>query len=158
MSKGAIQFNENNFEYYTPKYIVDMFGAFDYDPATTETQALYLNISNYDTIETNGLNTDWTPYKRIWINPPFKLKYDFLQKAVQTYQKSNNEIYFLSPSSFLTTKKFHHIIDGLGVKLYIPNGRICFFNSYHNTEEQPAFGCVILKIQTKNELEFFNLS
>lgn len=55
MSKGAIQFNKNNFEYYIPKYIVDIFGAFDYDPASTATQAAYLNIPNYDTIETNGL-------------------------------------------------------------------------------------------------------
>lgn len=28
--------NENNFEYCTPKYIVDMFGPFDYDPASTK--------------------------------------------------------------------------------------------------------------------------
>ena len=33
MSTGAICFNEQNFEYYTPKYIVDMFGKFDYDPS-----------------------------------------------------------------------------------------------------------------------------
>ena len=28
---------------YTPKYFVDMFGSFDYDPATTKEQAEYLN-------------------------------------------------------------------------------------------------------------------
>ncbi len=53
MSKGAIQFNEQNFEYYTQKHIVEKLGAFDYDPATTKTQAAYLNIPNYDTIETD---------------------------------------------------------------------------------------------------------
>ena len=44
MSTGAICFNEQNFEYYTPKYIVDMFGPFDYDPATTSEQAKVLGI------------------------------------------------------------------------------------------------------------------
>ena len=35
MSKGAVNFNETAIEYYTPKWLVDMFGRFDYDPATT---------------------------------------------------------------------------------------------------------------------------
>ena len=157
MSKGAITFNEENFEYYTPKSIVNIFGDFDYDPATTKEHADYLKISNYDTIETNGLNSDWTPYKKIWINPPFKLKYEFLEKAVQTYKEVKNDIYFLSPISFLTAKKFYKIIDGLGVKLFIPSGRISFFNQLHHDNQPPAFGCIILKIQTANEMVFFNL-
>lgn len=66
--------NENNFGYCTPKYIVDMFGPFDYDPASTKEQAKVLEIENYSTIETNGLNPDWTPYKKIWLNPPLQTK------------------------------------------------------------------------------------
>ena len=112
--------NENNFGYCTPKYIVDMFGPFDYDPASTKEQADYLNIPNYDTIETNELNSDWMPYKKIWINPPFKLKYEFLEKAVQAYKAVKNDIYFLSPISFLTAKKFHKITDGLELKFLFP--------------------------------------
>ena len=157
MSKGAIQFNEANIEYYTPKYIIDRFGPFDYDPATTTKQATKLGIPHYDTIETDGLKADWTPFQKIWINPPFNLKYDFLEKAVQTYKIAHNAIYFLSPISFLTAKRFHSIIEGLGIKLYIPNGRICFFNPNNNKEQHPAFGCMVLKIQTINELQFFDL-
>ena len=157
MSKGAIQFNEQNFEYYTQKHIVEKFGAFDYDPATTKTQAAYLNIPNYDTIETDGLKRDWRPFKKIWINPPFKLKYEFLEKAVQIYKIAKNEIYFLSPISFLTAKKFHQIINGLGIKLYIPNGRIKFRGIYQEREETPPFGCVIFKLQSQNEIKFFNI-
>ena len=48
---------------YTPKYLVDYFGNFDYDPATTKEQAKYLSIDNYDTIETNGLTKNWC-YKK----------------------------------------------------------------------------------------------
>ena len=87
MSKGAITFNQNNVEYYTPKNIIEMFGPFDYDPATTSDIATYFDIPNYDTKETNGLLSDWSTYKNIWITPPFNLKFEFLGKAVQTYQR-----------------------------------------------------------------------
>ena len=157
MSKGAIQFNEQNFEYYTPKYIVDMFGTFDYDPATTEEQAKALGIPNYSTIYTDGLRQDWCEYKRIWINPPFYLKFPFLEKAVSTYKRAGNDIYFLAPVSILTAKKFHELIEGIGIKLYIPNGRIRFRRIYQEKEEIPAFGCVIFKLQKENEIKMFHI-
>lgn len=157
MSKGAIQFNEQNFEYYTPKYIVDMFGKFDYDPATTPAQAKALGIPNYSTIFTDGLKQDWTPYKRIWINPPFYLKFEFLEKAVQTYLETGCDIYYLAPVSILTTKKFHKIIKDVGIKLYVPNGRINFRRIHQAEEETPAFGCIIMKLQSQNEIKFFNI-
>ena len=157
MSSGAIRFNEQNFEYYTPKYIVDMFGEFDYDPATTADQAKALGIPNYSTIFTDGLATDWTKFKRIWINPPFYLKFPFHEKAVYTYQKTGCDIYYLAPVSILTTKKFHEIVEDVGIKLYIPNGRIKFRRIHQEEEETPAFGCVIMKLQSQNEIKFFNI-
>lgn len=77
---------------YTPKYFVDYFGTFDYDPATTKEQAEYLGIKNYDTEESDGLSKEWN-YEKIWINPPFTKKFEFLQKAVETYKKYNIYIY-----------------------------------------------------------------
>ena len=68
---------------YTPKYLVEYFGKFDYDPATTEEQANYLNIINYDTEESNGLLKEWN-YKKIWINPPFTKKFDFLDNSTSS--------------------------------------------------------------------------
>ena len=76
MAKGGVVFTKDN-EYYTPKFVVDMFGVFDYDPATTANKAQEFGIKNYDTIETNGLAQDWTQYRRIWINPPFTDKHKF---------------------------------------------------------------------------------
>ena len=70
MSKAGLQFSKKD-EWNTPKEVVDFFGSFDYDPATTKKQAEYLGIPNYDTIETDGLKTDWTRFHNIWINPPF---------------------------------------------------------------------------------------
>ena len=91
MTKSQVNFAKDN-EYYTPKSVVRYFGEFDYDPATTKEKAKEFNISNYDTIETDGLKSDWSKYKKIWINPPFTDKHKFVEKAYQTY-KENSHIY-----------------------------------------------------------------
>ena len=86
MSKGQVNFTKDN-EYYTPKRVVDYFGKFDYDPATTKEKAEEFGVEHYDTIETDGLKQDWSKYKKIWINPPFTDKHKFLQKAYETYKE-----------------------------------------------------------------------
>ena len=91
MSKGQVNFEKDN-EYYTPKEIVELFGKFDYDPATTDEKAKEFGITEYDTINTNGLLQDWSKHKRIWINPPFSDKHLFVEKAYETY-KQNPYIY-----------------------------------------------------------------
>ena len=116
MSKAGVVFTKDN-EYYTPKFVIDMFGQFDYDPATVPAKAEEFGIPNFDTIETDGLLDDWTKYKRIWINPPFTRKHEFLAKAQQTYDKVKNEIYVLFPIEFLTTKRFRDTCRG-GVLVY----------------------------------------
>lgn len=111
MAKSNVQFTKDN-EYYTPKEFVDRFGKFDYDPATTKEKAEEFGINNFDTIETDGLSKDWTKHKRIWINPPFTRKHEFLIKAWETYQASKNEIYILFPIEFITTQRFHNAVGG----------------------------------------------
>jgi hypothetical protein len=111
MAKSQVQFTKDN-EYYTPKSFVDRFGKFDYDPATTKEKAEEFGILHYDTIETDGLSKDWTQYKRIWINPPFTKKHEFIAKAFLTYAEANNQIYILFPIEFLTTLRFHNSVGG----------------------------------------------
>lgn len=154
MAKSNVQFTKDN-EYYTPKIFVDRFGKFDYDPATVKQKADDLGIENYDTIETDGLTKDWTGYKRIWINPPFTRKHEFIKKAWETYKVAKNEIYILFPIEFLTTKRFHDSV--FGGKLYIPNGRIKFESGLGKKGKSPAFGSVVLKLQDKVEIEFINI-
>jgi phage N-6-adenine-methyltransferase len=151
MAKANVQFTKDN-EYYTPKYVVDKFGVFDYDPATTPEKAAEFGVANFDTIDTNGLEQDWTQYKRIWINPPFTIKHQFLAKAQETYNKAKNEIYILFPIEFLTTKRFHDIC--IAGKIYIPNGRINFQSGLGKKGTSPAFGSVVLKLQDTNEVEY----
>ena len=155
MSKANVNFTKDN-EYYTPKKVVDYFGEFDYDPATTKEKAEEFNLKFYDTIETDGLTTDWTLFKKIWINPPFTLKHKFLKKAYETYKECKNEIYILFPIEFLTTKRFHDITEGYGGKIYIPSGRINFQSGLGKKGKSPAFGSVVLKIQDKWEIELID--
>lgn len=150
MAKSQVQFTKDN-EYYTPKAFMARFGQFDYDPATTKEKAEEFEINNYDTIETDGLSKDWTSYKRIWINPPFTRKHEFVAKAWKTYQKAKNEIYILFPIEFLTTARFHNSVGG--GKLYIPNGRICFESGLGKSSKSPAFGSIVIKLQDTFELE-----
>ena len=143
----------NDNEYYTPKEIVKMFGSFDYDPATTSEKAKEIGINNFDTVETDGLKSDWTKYQRIWINPPFTLKHLFLLKAVESIKQVKNEIYILLPIEMLTTKRFHNIMNDMGGIVYLPNGRIKFESGTGRQTKSPAFGSIILKLENNSELK-----
>jgi len=141
-------------EYYTPKEFVARFGQFDYDPATTKEKAEDFGIKDFDTIETDGLSQDWTKYKRIWINPPFTIKHEFLKKAWETYNEAKNEIYMLFPIEFITTKRFHDFVGG--GKIFIPNGRIKFESGLGKKSNSPTFGTVVMKIQDKWEIDMIS--
>ena len=147
-------FKKDN-EYYTPKWVVDLFGDFDYDPATVKEKAIEFGIKNYDTIESDGLTKDWKKYKRIWCNPPFTIKQDFLRKAQETYDECGNEIYMLFPIEFMTTKRFHDIVKGGTV--YIPNGRINFESGLGKKGRSPAFGSVIFKVGGEPKIRYINI-
>ena len=144
MKKNVI-FSKDN-EYYTPKDFVYRFGRFVYDPATTKEKAAEFGVEYYDTIETDGLKADWTKYKRIWINPPFTQKHEFLKKAVETFEKTKADIYILFPVEFLTTKRFHSILGQWGGVIYLPNGRIKFQSGLGKKASSPAFGSCVLKL------------
>ena len=153
MAKSNVQFTKDN-EYYTPASFVSRFGQFDYDPATTKEKAEEFGIQQFDTIETDGLAKDWTLHKRIWINPPFTRKHEFLVKAWQTYKTAKNEIYILFPIEFVTTARFHNSVGG--GKFYVPNGRICFESGLGKKGKSPAFGSVVMKLQDSWEIELIN--
>lgn len=117
-------------------------------------QAEYLNIPNYDTVETDGLSKEWN-YKKIWLNPPFTLKFEFLEKAVETYKKYNNDIYILFPIESTTTKRWYSIMKDIKFKMYIPSYRLGFIvngEQYHSG----AFGIVVLHLSDKYNIELLD--
>jgi len=154
MAKSQVQFTKDN-EYYTPKEFVNIFWEFDYDPATTIEKAVEFWIHNYDTIYTDWLSKDWTKYKRIWINPPFTIKHEFIKKAQETYDISKNDIYILFPIGFLTTLRFHNTIKWW--KIFIPNWRINFQSWLWKKSKSPAFGSIVMKIQDSWEVEMIKI-
>ena len=148
------QILSRNDERYTPKAVVDYFGPFNYDPCTTVKKADEFGIPNFDTIDTNGLDRDWTKFNRIWVNPPFSKKADFLRKAVETFNETGADIYFLCPIEYLTTKQFSSICRTS--LIYIPTGRISFENGMPGGKQgkSPAFGSVIVRLYPCNEYRF----
>ena len=150
MPKAGIQFQKKD-EYATPQEVIDFFGPFDYDPATTKQLAKTAGIPNFDTINTDGLVADWSAYSRIWINPPFTRKFEFLQKAVDTIKKNKaTKIFFLLPIESLTTKAFHEIVTGVGYTMWTPSGRIKFDDGSGKCSS-PAFGSVVLELKKKGK-------
>lgn len=144
MAKAGIQFSKKD-QWNTPKEVVDFFGPFDYDPATTKEQAKHLGIPNYDTIRTDGLTSNWYNYSRIFCNPPFTRKFEFLKKAIETTEQNVGvRIFFLLPIESMTTKAFHEIVGDRNYILHLPNGRIKFDDGSGKTSS-PAFGSVILE-------------
>ena len=148
MPKAGIQFQKKD-EYATPREVMDFFGPFDYDPATTSQLAHENSIHSFDTIKTDGLAADWSVYGRIWINPPFTRKFEFLQKAIETVKKApKTKIFFLLPIESLTTKVFHQIISGGGYTMWLPNGRVKFDDG-SGRYSSPAFGSVVLELKKR---------
>lgn len=141
-------------EYYTPKEVVDYFGKFDYDPATTKTNAKRLNIDNYDTITTDGLKRNWEHFDRIWVNPPFSDKASFLRKAKMTFEESKNDIFILFPIGYLTTKEFQKI--NISGELFVPNYRINFIFGDEGIKKSPSMGSVILKVGYENKITYLS--
>lgn len=151
-----------NDEWYTPfntfYYFDKKVGGFEYDPATTIKKASEFRIKNFDTIETDGLKTDWSKYRRIWINPPFSKKKEFLSKAIELQDKNNNvNIFIVLPIESLSTKWFHEIVGSHSFDVYIFNGRIKF-ESETIDKKSPAFGSVVVNIREhKNNSEIVRL-
>lgn len=145
MAKAGIQFSKKD-EWYTPKEVVDFFGPFDYDPATTREQAKHLGIEVFDDISSDGLKSDWGHHRRIWVNPPFTKKFDFLNKALETIMwHYETKVFFLMPAETITTKRFHEIMGGQPYTLWIPDGRIKFEDG-SGKSSSPAFGSVVIEL------------
>ena len=155
MAKAGLVFQKKD-EWFTPKEVVDFFGPFDYDPATTKELAEKFGIPYYDTIETDGLKREWNQFRKIWINPPVTRKFEFLQKAASVVEWSDTRIFFLLPIESMTTKRSHQIMTGVQYEMHLPNGRIKF-ESPDGGGSSPAFDSVVLELGADRRISHWGL-
>jgi phage N-6-adenine-methyltransferase len=71
--KPHVSYNSGNYEWYTPKNIIDAarntMGSIDLDPASSSIANQTVMAKKYYTKEDDGLKQPW--YGNIWLNPPY---------------------------------------------------------------------------------------
>jgi phage N-6-adenine-methyltransferase len=67
----------------TPKWIIDTIGPFDLDPCghLPEGKPIIETANKYFTENENGLSQDWSPYKVVFVNPPYSDLRNWLNKC-----------------------------------------------------------------------------
>lgn len=155
MDKSKIYTNPKD-EWYTPKEVFDygakiLGGGEILDPATTPSQAKRLGVKKYYTKEIDGLSQKWENEK-IWINPPFSNKEEFIKKAREAVNKFNCKIVMLLPAS-LETKVFRKYILNYAT-LHIPNKRISFFNEEGIKPNGSAFTTILVELTPYKNNEY----
>ena len=117
MNKAVIYKKASKDEWYTPKHIVDYFGKFDLDVASSEYNSKRLGIKKYFSKENTALDKDWKG--KVWCNPPFSIKNDFIKKAREEVDKGNADVYILLPMSFEIQSFHKYILGGGGTYIYL---------------------------------------
>lgn len=122
----------------TPKEITDLLPEIDLDPcAGKDTSIGKENWRQY------GLIKHW--YGNVFVNPPFTMKNEFLEKAVTEHEKGNTDlIFFITPDSTDTKSWWHKWIKPYSTYIWFSKGRIAYIDP--NTGEQanaPTFGTAI---------------
>lgn len=144
MDKNKIHKNSKD-DWFTPLWLIKLLEKkyklkFDYDPCGNEKSKVSQHIKNFDTITTNGLNTDWSKYNNIFVNPPFSNKKDWVDKIIKEWSMGGVNIFVLLPMS-LETKSIQNLLNG--GKLLIPNGRIAFEDGKNEPKTHNFASCII---------------
>jgi phage N-6-adenine-methyltransferase len=85
--------------------------------------------------ESDALNKNWGYHNRIWCNPPFSLKDQFLERALQFRQKSQH-IVFLLPSNARETNWWNDFVIPYADEVINLIGRVNFYSN-----GKPTNGC-----------------
>ena len=78
----------------------------EYTELKKQEKAEEFGVEAYDTIETDGLKSDWTLYNSIWCNPPFTIKHEFLKKAQDYFDATGGGLLYVNPHSISHDKAF----------------------------------------------------
>ena len=163
MKKLAIQTNQKQDEYYTPKIIVKPLLL--YIPTSyiiwesawgKGSLAKHFTEEGYKVVGDPKINflTDYVESDIIITNPPYSKKYEFLKRAYEL----NKPFAFLLPLTTLEGKKRGELYRKYGISLIIPNKRINFImpsGKGSGAWFQVAWFC--WKIYLPNQLNFVEL-
>ena len=125
--------NSGNNEWYTPYEYIEAarkaMGSIDTDPASNDIANKIVKAEKYYTIETNGLEHDWTG--NVWMNPPYSS--DLISKFVEKLkeQRANYNQAIILVNNATETQWFYEIVKIASavcfpksrVKFYMPDGK-----------------------------------
>ena len=125
--------NSGNNEWYTPAEYIEAarkaMGSIDTDPASNDIANKIVKAEKYYTIETNGLEHDWTG--NVWMNPPYSS--DLISKFVEKLkeQRANYNQAIILVNNATETQWFYEIVKIASavcfpksrVKFYMPDGK-----------------------------------
>ena len=100
---------------------------FSLDPCTSSEKNGNLGTPYYFTKEQDGLKKDWSKFKSIFINPPFKDMNKWVDKILSEIEKNNKITIVLLAPAKTETKWFHKLINFKYLnELRFQKGRVTF--------------------------------
>lgn len=133
IKRPHVSFNSGNNEWYTPKEFIEAarsaMGSIDLDPASNDIANEIVKAETYYTVETNGLDKEWTG--NVWMNPPYAsdLIGKFVDKLIE--QRENYKQAIILVNNATETEWFNKLISISSavcfpksrVKFYMPDGK-----------------------------------
>lgn len=143
--------NSGNNEWYTPKEIIDAaraaMGGIDIDPASNDIAQKIIKADKYYTIETNGLDKNWTG--NVWLNPPYSsdLISKFIDKLIEQRANYNQAIILVNNAT--ETEWFNKLVK-IASNVCFPKSRIKFYTP-NGKSGAPLQGQAIIYIGSNTE-------
>ena len=103
---------------------------FELDPCTSSGKPGNLGTSHYFTKEQDGLKQDWSPFKSIFMNPPFNQmpkKNTWIDKSFKELEKSKDMTIVILVPSKTETQWYHKLLTSRFLKeIRFQKGRMTF--------------------------------
>jgi len=100
---------------------------FGLDPCTSSSEKNNLKTPHYFTKKQDGLKQDWSKYKSIFINPPFKNMRLWVDKIIEEVSKNKEMVIVLLAPAKTETQWFHKLLGTKYLKeIRFQLGRVTF--------------------------------
>jgi phage N-6-adenine-methyltransferase len=128
-------------EFATPSFfwqpIADAVDGFDLDPAAGANDEFRADVQY--TKEDDGLAQDW--FGKVWLNPPFSLKSEFLQKTIEEIVAGRVDLVVVLLPVDTSTDWFHDYVSQASAVFFL-NGRLRFSGPGASNRD-PNFGIML---------------